>query len=211
MSTEQIHMEDLLKHIYDEKSLLEKEKIEIETTLTELSDLKASLVHDNETLKKQEQELINNAKIKARNILLEAKEEANEIIKHMNDMSEDRELQHLRNKLNKKIKDITIDSTSIYISSNRKLDKKEIQPNTQVFVTTLNQNGTVLSHVSKSNEVQVQVGNLKMNVSIKNLAKPVLNKSTKKEKNANSTSGYTSISKTRNAKTEINVIGYNVE
>ncbi len=213
MSNEQIHMEDLLKHIYDEKSLLEKEKLEIETTLAEVSNLKTSLVHDNETLKKQEQELINNAKIKARNILLEAKEESNEIIKHMNEVSESKELQHLRNQLNQKIKEISIEpfSTSASISSNRKLDKKEIQPNTQVFVTTLNQNGTVLSHVSKSNEVQIQVGNLKMNVSIKNLAKPILTKSTKKEKNVNSTSSYTSISKTKNAKTEINVIGYNVE
>lgn len=80
----------------------------------------------------------------------------------------------------------------------------------EVFVTNLGQHGTILSHVSKSNEVQVQVGNLKMNVSVAFLTLP--NKTNKNTSSSavNNTS-VSSISKTRIIKSEINVIGLNVE
>ncbi len=45
--------------------------------------MKKSLVKDNENLQRQEKELISNAKIKARNILLDAKEDATKIIKEL--------------------------------------------------------------------------------------------------------------------------------
>ena len=88
------------------------------------------------------------------------------------------------------------------------LDIASIKPKTQVFVTTLGQNGTVLSHVSKSNEVQVQVGLLKMNVNIKYLKNPIGGSSTPSTQKS---FGSSSISKTRTVQSEVNVIGLNVE
>mgnify|MGYP000059624435 CR=1 FL=1 len=87
-----------------------------------------------------------------------------------------------------------------------KVEKTQIKQNETVFVTTLKQNGIVLSNISKSNEVIVQIGSIKMNIPIKYLEKAHKETTTKKD-----TKNYTSISKTRNAKTEINVIGYTVE
>ena len=75
-------------------------------------------------------------------------------------------------------------------------------------MTTFNQKGIVVSHVSKSNEVQVQIGNMKTNVNIKYLRK--INK-TESKKNVSSSYSYSNISKTKNVKSEINVIGYNVD
>ena len=78
-----------------------------------------------------------------------------------------------------------------------------------MYVSSLGQNGIVASHVSKSDEVQVQIGNMKLNVPI-NALKNAHKERKQKQKNSVS-SGYTSISKSRTVKTEINVIGQNVE
>ena len=213
MTSNQIDIENLLKNIYDTQSLIEKQKKEISQELEHVSVLRKALEKDNIDLKHQEQELINNAKIKARDILLEAKEDANDIIKEMNKLasSDLKSADSLRNKLNKKIKDINIinNNSSLISDKSKTLDIKEITPNLEVFVRTLGKNGIVVSHVSKSNEVQVQVGMIKMNVNIKDLEKAHSDSNSNKPKVQ--TSGYTSISKSKTAKSEINVIGLNVE
>ncbi len=205
LDSNDINIEELLKNIYDNKAKIELEKQEIEKNLEKSKLLKANLEKDNSSLEKQKIDLINNAKIEARNILLNAKDEANEIIKQISNSNDIKLNNNLRNKLNDKINNIALDSTleNTKISS---LDESDIKPNTEVFVTTLKQNGTILSNISKSNEVIVQIGSIKMNIPIKYLerAKQVnINNQTNKN--------YTSISKTRTAKTEINVIGYTVE
>ena len=213
MSSQEVDIEELLKNIYDNKSLIEKEKFEIETKLHEIDKLKKSLEHDNSSFKKQEQELINNAKIKARNILLDAKDDANQIIKALNNVNSVKQADNLRNKLNTKIREINIDDNSNKNTiSTSSISVDEIYPNQEVYISNFGQNGIILSHVSKSNEVQVQIGNLKTNVNIKYLEKI---KSSNKTVSPNETISYTSknnyISKTKNAKSEINVIGLNSE
>lgn len=211
MNSSQIDIENLLKNIYDNKSLIEKEKAEIQEELLKVSNLRKSLEKDNKDLQKQELNIINNAKLQARNILLDAKEEANDIIKQMNSVDSSNKLDNLRNKLNNKIKDIKIQNV-VKNNEIKAINTEDIKQNMEVFVTTLEKEGIVIStHVSKSNEVQVQVGNLKTNVKISDLAMPKRSTSTQKNKKDNNNSSYTSISKSRTAKTEINVIGLNVE
>ena len=218
LSSKEIAFEDLLKNIYDDKALIEKEKEDITKELNQAKLLRKSLERNNNSLKQKENELINNAKIKARNILLEAKEDANEIIKEMNNLAKENQLNNnsklsnLRNTLNLKIKDIKIyDENEDNNSSNTNLKPEDIYLNMKVFVKTLKQPGIVISHVSKSNEVRVQIGNIKTNVNIKNLEK--LDNSNTNTKNDSTSSSYiyANISKTMNAKSEINVIGYNVD
>lgn len=209
LNKKEANFEELLKTIYDNKSKIEKERIEISKELEKVTNLKKSLERDNTKLLEQEKDIINNAKINARNILLEAKEEANEIISKMNhSFNSSRELNNLRNQLNKNIKDVSITSinSSKEKNSNNSLDINDIKPNTEVFVSTLNQNGIILSNISKSNEVQVQIGSMKININIKHLEK--IKNSNKK---TISTTSYNTVSKTRTAKTEVNVIGLNVE
>lgn len=272
MSNQDINIEELLKKIYDDKSEIEKEKEEISKELNQVSLLRKKLEVDYSDLEKKKRDLIDNAKIMARNILLEAKDEANDIIKQMNEISNNsfnniigngsatKELNNLRNELNDKIKNVSgnvglndalknrlninlsLNSLSDNGSSENleKLDKSnilspdEIKPNMEVFVTTLNQNATVISRVSKSNTVQIQIGMMKTNVDIKYLRKPEnigkstsvgkLNNNSNSSKNNSSNNGSknnssnsiygtskTKINKTKTAKTEINVIGLNVE
>ena len=203
-----VDFEELLKNIYDNKSKIESEKLKISKELENVSNLRKSLERDNSKLLEQEQEIINNAKIEARNILLDAKEEASSIISKMNNSANSNsELNNLRNQLNKDIKNISITSIDENkVSSKDLLDIKDIKPNTEVFVSSLGQNGIIVSNISKSNEVQVQIGSMKMNINIKYLEKV---KSSNKK--ASSTISYNSVSKTRTAKSEINVIGLNID
>ena len=76
-----------------------------------------------------------------------------------------------------------------------------------VFVSNLGHNGIILSHVSKSNEVQVQVGSLKMNVNIKYLKLPISTSNL----DSSTVNNQSYVSKSRMVQSEINVIGFNVE
>ena len=97
-------------------------------------------------------------------------------------------------------------------SSKNSLDIKEIKPNTKVFITTFGQEGIVLTNVSKSNEVQVQIGIMKTNVNIKYLEKSrnTLNKQSTNKKTG-STASYNTVAKSKTVKSELNVIGLNVD
>ena len=207
MSSDAVNIEELLKTIYDDKSLIEKEKEEIQKQLNQINLLRKSLERDNSLLKQQELDLINNAKTKARNILLDAKEEATSIIKQLNNSKDSNQINALRNKLNTDIKNIKI--TNSKNSSKEHIPSEEIKPNMEVYIPTFNKNGIILSHVNKSNEVQVQIGNIKTNININNIEKISTSKKTNETSNTNL--GYTKISKTKNIKSEINVIGLNVE
>ena len=206
MSSNDITFEELLKNIYDDKQLIEKEKENILVESEQIHKLKEKLQRENLEKEKQEKEIMNNAKIKARNILLEAKEDANEMLKELSNMKDSKEINTLRNSLNKKIKNIQLEpNVSENTSTTNSLSKEDVQPGKEVFVTSFNQNGLILSHVSRNNEVQVQIGSMKINVKLNVLQNP---KHTHTSKNIHTSSH---ISKSKHINPEINVIGMNVE
>ena len=207
-----IDFETLLKSIYDDKIKIEKEKSEIEKNLHQIELLKKNLQKDDTRVREQEKEIINKAKIEARQILLDAKDDATSMIAKIKEISENsselKELNNMRNSLNNSIKNISLqgnDELSI-----TPLDESEIVVGTKVFVSTLGQNGVVLSNISKSKEVQVQIGLIKTNIPIKFLEKPK-NMKNDLTKISSSNSYGSSVSKTRTANSEINVIGLTVD
>ena len=207
-----IDFETLLKSIYDDKIKIEKEKSEIEKNLHQIELLKKNLQKDDTRVREQEKEIINKAKIEARQILLDAKDDATSMIAKIKEISENsselKELNNMRNSLNNSIKNISLqgnDELSI-----TPLDESEIVVGTKVFVSTLGQNGVVLSKISKSKEVQVQIGLIKTNIPIKFLEKPK-NMKNDLTKISSSNSYGSSVSKTRTANSEINVIGLTVD
>ncbi len=208
MSSNDITFEELLKNIYDDKQLIEKEREKILAESEQINILKERLQRENLEKEKQEKDIINHAKVKARNILLEAKEDANKIIKELSNVKDSKEIHTLRNSLNEKIKNIQLDTIASENPPNiSSISKEDIKPGKEVFVTSLNQNGIILSNVSRNNEVQVQIGSMKMSLKLNVLQKP------KTIQNSNSSKIHASsnISKSKNIKPEINVIGMNVE
>ena len=122
MDKQDVDIETLLKKIYDDKIAIEKEKEEIQKNLNQVQVLRQSLERDDSKLKMQEQELINNAKIKARDILLDAKDEASKLISEMkrieNTSGAIDELNNLRNNLNSSIKEKSIKDTAQNLAVN---------------------------------------------------------------------------------------------
>ena len=207
-----IDFESLLKSIYDDKLKIEKEKEQIEKNLHQVELLKNNLQRDDSKIREQEKEIINKAKLEARNILLDAKDDATSMISKMKEISDSsselKELNNMRNSLNNSIKNISLSGNDeLNVTP---LNESEIVVGAKVFVSTLGQNGIVTSKISKSKEVQVQIGLIKTNVSIKFLEKP---KNLKDDLTAKPTSSYSTrnASKTKTANSELNVIGLTVD
>ncbi len=212
MSSNDVQFEELLKNIYDNQLSIEKEKEKIEADSKEISLLKEKLQKQNIEKEKQEKEIINTAKTKARNILLEAKEDASEIIKELSNATNSKEVNTLRNSLNTKINAIKLEkTTSNTVDDSKKLLKEDIYPGKEVLVPSFNQTGTILSNVSRNNEVQVQIGSMKINLNIDQLQNSKNANSGKKSSYTTTHSPASHISKSKTVKPEINVIGMNVE
>ena len=215
LADDTIKIEDLLKSIYDDKNEIEKEKELIKKNLNQVEILRKTLELKVSNHEEKEKELIQKAKLEARNILLNAKEEANEIIKEMNNLAtlqgenNLKEANNLRNKLNTLVKNSSPISYKTNESSSNILSANDIFVGMTVLFKPLNSVATVLSLPNKSKDMQIQIGNLKMNANIKNLEK------TKQSIQSNNTNNYSSKRdfnlKSKNVSTEINVIGMNVQ
>lgn len=176
-----VHIEDLLKNIYDNKLQIENEKIEIDKNLKQVQDLRKSLENEKNKLDYDHSKLVEDAKLKARNILLSAKEEANEIIKELNKMLDNKdvnlkEANALRNKLNNKLENSYSfnDNSSSGNNSQDNINNKTLSPEKvkigmHVFIIPLQKEGIVQSLPNRSGEVLVQIGNAKMNIKVNNL------------------------------------------
>ena len=202
-----VKIEDVLKNIYDSKKQIDIEKEKIENNSKEIEKLKLELQKDNSYVKNKEKEIIENAKIEARNILLNAKDEATRIIREINSMKDSsstiKDLNNLRNELNDKIKNLNSYEKEKIDS---KISANDLIKGTRVIINSLNQKGIIVGQV-KNNKVQVQVGNTKLNIDISNLSLDNTKTENKKIKSTSSTS----LLKQKAISNEINVIGLNVD
>lgn len=100
-----VDVETLLKEIYDDRIEIEKEKDEIQKNLNQVTLLRKSLEQENNEKLLHEQEKIDKARKEAKEILLDAKDEADSIIKKLNKMSapDIKKAEAVRNELNEKI------------------------------------------------------------------------------------------------------------
>lgn len=119
MKNEDISIEELMKSIYDDKIAIENEKVEIEKNANQIESLRKSLEQKNSNVETHEREILEKAKIEARNLILSAKSEVNMIIKEINKIEKDYKNQinnfnnndlnranYLRNQLNSKLQDV---------------------------------------------------------------------------------------------------------
>lgn len=77
-------IETLMKDIYDDKIQIEKDKVEIEKNLRQAEALRKSLETENSEKLKNEKAKIDAARREAKEILVDAKEEASRVIKSLN-------------------------------------------------------------------------------------------------------------------------------
>lgn len=200
-------IEDLLKEIYDSKSKIEFEKEKIINQSNEITELKEKLAIEYDDLNNNKKSYIQKAKQEARKILLEAKQDANNIIKEIeNEKNSSKNLNKLRNKLNNKIASLN----ELHEDEEDKIEQipiQNIKPGIEVFVKSFNKNGTVLSFPNQSKKVNVQIDNVKTSVSIDLLAESKKDNNSQKDIIKSSHKAFVP----KKVETEINVIGMNVE
>ena len=202
-----VNLEDLLKSIYDNKSQIEDEKARTSIALQEAEELKKNLKHQNTDVLNKEKELIANAKQEAKQILLDAKETANSLIKDIGNASSASQANKLRNKLNEEISSIKTNVEDIKIS--HPISREDIKVGLNVYVSNLKSEGTVISNISKDDTVQVQIGVMKLKVDIKQLQEITKSSSAEKQKTYDYV-GRSSL-KSQHVSSEINLIGLTVD
>ena len=213
MTDESINIEELLKNIYDNKLLIEKEKEKILKDSEEIEKIKNSLQNEKDDISSKKSEIISKAKEKAKNIILEAKEDANEILKEMESSKDTKKLNKLRKDLNDKLENYKKSNETTSNNIQNSLSKEDAKNGIEVFIPSLNQSGIIVSNLSTSNKVMVQIGNIKMNFDISKLIKKSNSSTTTSTNNLSKVSNYSKKTSftPRDVSTEINVIGYNVE
>ena len=204
------NIETLLKNIYDNKLKVEKQVEETEKNLRQVESLRKSLEKKQDDVLEKRAKMLEDAKLEARDILLSAKEEATEIIHELSASVDLKQANNLRNKLNYKIRNINSVHYSGQDNSFEVINKNDIKDGLNVYISSLGTNGIILGNtVNKSNEVQVQVGSMKMNVKLSDLRKLSSNVSTTSKSTGKVTTEKSS--KTKVISPEINVIGQNVD
>ena len=198
--------EDLLKEIYDSKALIESEKEKTLQYSNKIEKLKQKLENETTDLEEHKKEYLQKAKQEAREILLSAKQEANDIIKEMEaEKNNSKNLNALRNKLTSKLHEVN-QSPDSNLEETTTLDESQIKPGAIVFVPKFNKNGTVLSYPNQSKKFNIQIDNIKTTLTPSQIT-IAKNTETKKEIITKKQSMFTP----KNVKTELNVIGMNIE
>ena len=209
LKEDKVSIEELLKNIYDNKLKVEKQVEETEKNLRQVEALRKSLEKKQDDVLEKRAKMLEDAKLEARDILLSAKEEATEIIHKLSASVDLKQANNLRNKLNDKIRNINSVHYSGQDNSFEAINENDIKYGLNVYISSLGTNGIILGNtVNKSNEVQVQVGSMKMNVKLSDLRKLSGNVSTSKSTGKVTTE---KSSKTKVISPEINVIGQNVD
>ena len=198
--------EDLLKEIYDSKALIESEKEKTLQYSSKIEKLKEKLENETTDLEEHKKEYLQKAKQEAREILLSAKQEANEIIKKMeSEKNSSKNLNTLRNKLTSKLHEVNQSSDS-NLEETTILDESQIKPGTIVFVPKFNKNGTILSYPNQSKKFNIQIDNIKTTLTPSQIT-IAKNIEVKKEIITKKHSTFAP----KNVRTELNVIGMNIE
>ena len=164
---DQLKLEELINSLHRDKSIIEKERINIEEKSKKVTELEAKLSTSMDNAKVKEKQLIEKAKADARQILIDAKEEVNEIIKKAEKAANLGQQNKLRNRLNDKIK--TTQAEELVTASNKAISIEDVKIGKQVFVPSLSQSGNIISLPDKDNNVLVQLGVIKMTLNINQL------------------------------------------
>jgi len=177
LSQEDIHFEDVLSDMEINKIKAEEERQEARRQLKDVQRLKAQLEEKERHIKEDQEKILTRAQRQARNILRQAKEEADLIIGEMRELARQsqekeqrRAMEEAREELKRSLNKVeeTIGDT-LKPSKGLLKPPKNLKPGESVYIANLDQTGQVLNVSQDGEEVQVQVGIMKINVHISNL------------------------------------------
>ncbi len=222
LSGREIRFEDLITDLETNKktALLEKERAQ--QYREEAETLQKQVEQQKKHLTAQKQQILHDAKLNAARVLEASKTEADTIIRRMNALVKEgtgmnmSELEAQRSQLREKLAKTT-KTMNKPISKHKKIAIETLDVGTNVFVTSLQQKGTLIQVNTSKKEATVQLGIMKSTVPFRDLElaedhqsyispqKGNAKKYTAAKGNKNK--GTTSVSVPSNIKTEIDLRG----
>ena len=212
--------EDVISNLEKSRITIEKEQREIQEYKEKIKTLQQQLENKNEKIDQSKDRILREANERAREILQEAKDFADQTIREFNKVgngSDIRELERKRQKLREKISqrnDVRAIADEIASASSKPvakpLDPSKLKIGTTVRILSLNATGSVCTLPDAKGNLFVMCGILKTKTNIRDivLSSEASNQNKQAQK---STIGKLKMSKTMSISTEINLLGRTVD
>lgn len=217
LSDEDIKFEDVITDLEQARAAARRDAEENERMKRELKEQKKKLEEDRIKLKENKARILDEAHREAKILVMDAKSEANEIIRDLEKMRQQGiKSGALEDKASKAREKLREREESIDAKMKRAAKPKQtfveppknLKPGEIVKIVDLDQEATVLKPADKSGNVRVQAGIIKMDVHVSNLRRTDSDKKKQKEladRYVRSTRAFES--KTKSASTEVDVRG----
>ena len=214
--------EDVISNLEASRVQMEKDQAQIAAYKAEMESLRKQLEQQKEKLEQQKSKILQDANEKARKVLQDAKDYADETIRIINKKTDGGEVSRLleeeRTKLRTKL-DKTAAKTQIKqpkVAPSKKLDAKKLKLGDAVKVLSLNLRGIVSSLPNARGDLYVQMGILRSQVNINDLElidEPTISGDgvPTMHKTKGNGSGKIRMSKSATVSPEINLIGKTVD
>lgn len=176
LTEEQVEVSELMHNLEVAKHEAERERAEAEELRREAGILRERYRKKEKELDLRRQEILEKARIEAREMVRRAKFESEEIIKQLRAKFDEKgarnreaAIQNARKEL-KMMRGRYAEKEKKNVNNQGKaLKLKDIKPGQEVFVPRFNQKGIIVEPPNNNEEVQVQMGIIKVNLSVSEL------------------------------------------
>lgn len=212
LSAETIRFEDVLNKMELDRIKAKEQKEVADKLLVAAKEEKEKVEQEKKKLEDKKNEILQKAKREARDLLLDAETEANEIIKELTNLkkSKDKNIgqsaQEARVKIKKSISEIQKDLNTSKVVVKNALKPEEVIVGMKVFVPSLDQEASIVTLPDKKGNVIIQSGIIKLSISVSQLEK-----SKEDTKKAEVKINMLVKNKARDITTEINLLGMTVD
>lgn len=177
ISKENVRFEDVIGSLKKDKETTEVERQKAEELRKEIEQMKQEIEVQKREIAKKQQEILLEAREKALEIVEGAKDESEEIISEVRQLSrerEEREREKLIRQSKEKLKfaiDREENEISRFAVERGKSDAppKSVRQGDKVYITNIEQYGEILTSPDEHGNLQVQVGIIKVTSNLKNL------------------------------------------
>jgi DNA mismatch repair protein MutS2 len=210
LTAENIRFEDVLNDMEKDRRKAREERELSQKLLSDAEEIKNNIDAEKAKFETTKSEILSKAKQEARDILLDAEEEANRLIKELTNLKKsknniNKEAETIRTKLKKSISEMQKDLVVKNVSS-KGIDSDKIKIGLHVYIPSLEQKGIINSMPDKKGNVIVQAGLVKLTINISQLEIISENENSKKFAINNLVQN-----KSQNISSEIKLLGYTVD
>ncbi|UZW15920.1 endonuclease MutS2 [Clostridium pasteurianum] len=185
ISSDTLKFEDLIQTLQEKSIKAEENARRSEMLKNEAEKIKEKYEEKLYSLNSSREKALNEGRREAKNIIAEAKEEADRILKNIRELERmgyssgtRAKLEEERKKLKENLENA--EESALKNSQNHK-GLNRVKEGEEVYIPSLNMKGIVLSQPDSKGEVQIQAGIMKINVKLKDLSKGKENTSINKE------------------------------